>query len=241
MSNTALSWDRDENGLVIGLEHPRKSNGKVDWRRMISPEYIVPNRERTEETDISQIEDKNLLILLQGFKDVAQIRGYSSVITDVRATTPSHVLARTLITWNPNFENKVGKDQIAVTSTGSADAHPDNTSGFGSCFLTSIAENRSFVRAVRNFLNIPILGQDELGGSASPTIREETQDNPLDTLLRENKVSWENFKNKMIKLKVEGAPEWESTKDIPKARIFELIETVKNLLAAKAAQKAATT
>jgi len=234
-----LTWQRDEKGLLEDLEYSFKPNGRVDWRKMISPEYIVPNRERTQETDISKIEDKDLLLLLQGFKEVAQIRGYSSFSTTVPYASPEFVVAVTQFKWLPNFETQEGSAAISIVTTGTADAHRNNTSGFGSAFLTTIAENRSFVRAVRNFLNIPILGQDEVGGSQATTNTNESTDNPLGELLKNNGIAWESFKNKMIKLNVEGAVDWVSVDSIPNNIIFGLMERVKAILAAAKAKKAA--
>jgi hypothetical protein len=43
-----------------------------------------------------------------------------------------------------------------------ANATINNTSDFGQIFLETIACNRAFVRCVRNFLNVHIVGDDEI-------------------------------------------------------------------------------
>ena len=49
-----------------------------------------------------------------------------------------------------------------------ANATLNNTSSFATKFLETIACNRAFVRAVRNFLNVHIVGDDEIDKSSSP-------------------------------------------------------------------------
>lgn len=231
MLNSSNPFQRNEEGLLPNVSYVKKSDGKIDWRKMIEPDCFVPNRDKTSETDISKIEDKDLLILLRGFKEVAKLRGYTKVKTRVRPVSSEFIAAETLITWIPNFET--GE---SITTSGTGDATVHNTSGFGSLFLTTIAENRSFVRCVRNFLDIPILGQDELGGNAESAKSDIDEHTFLENLLKENNIKFESFKNKMIRQKFEGADGWQELSDVPKNRIFEAIEIVKALLAAKKSQ-----
>ncbi len=94
-----------------------------------------------------------------------------------------------------------------------------------------IAENRAFVRCVRNFLKINIVAQDELGNTK---VFEEqvdaSQTDPkhlLERIMKEKSVS---FKQIVTKLTEEGfEPEkLTSINDIPKTKIFELIQRIKN-------------
>ena len=48
---------RNEYGLMEGLDYVYQENGLVNWRKMIKPEYLVPNRQRTQETDVSQLKE----------------------------------------------------------------------------------------------------------------------------------------------------------------------------------------
>ena len=47
-----------------------------------------------------------------------------------------------------------------------ANATLNNTSSFATKFLEAIACNRAFIRCVRNFLNVHIVGDDEIDKSA---------------------------------------------------------------------------
>ena len=126
---------------------------------MIRPEFLVPNKQRTQETDISKLEDKDLLILLGGIKELAQIRGFKSVGYSIPSATPIYVMAACTIAWVGNYETN--NEDIIFEAL--ADASPDNTQSFAKNYLAAIAENRAFVRCVRNFLKINIVGQDEVG------------------------------------------------------------------------------
>ena len=72
---------RDKNGLVSGVDYISDDSGLIDWRKMIKPEFLVPNRDRTNQTDVSKLKDHELIILLGGIKELAQIRGYTDVVT----------------------------------------------------------------------------------------------------------------------------------------------------------------
>ena len=67
---------RDANGLITGasVKYQYDENGLIDWRRMVKSEHLVPNRQRTSETDVSKLEDNQLILLLGGIKELAQIR-----------------------------------------------------------------------------------------------------------------------------------------------------------------------
>ena len=69
--------ERDEYGLLPEslAEYVYDEGGSIDWRKMVKQQYLVSNRSRTSETDVSKLDDKDLLILLGGIKELAQIRG----------------------------------------------------------------------------------------------------------------------------------------------------------------------
>ena len=229
------SVKRDENGLI---EEPKTNyifneSGFVDWRKMVKPEFLVSNRQRTQETDVSQLDDKDLLILLGGIKELAQIRGYSSVEYDVKSPSADYVVATCKIRWIPNFETE-GRE---VLFSAIADASPGNTHSFASDYLAAIAENRSFVRCVRNFLRINIVGQDELGagsGSKQAQTNSTTQvvsfdpKEHLSDLMSQRGISFEKLKAKLVKETYEKAETFNSVKDIPNIKIFELIDRIQN-------------
>ncbi len=64
---------RNEHGLIDGANYVFQEDGTVDWRKMVNNNHIVPNRDNTSETDVTKLKDKDLIILLAGLKEVAQI------------------------------------------------------------------------------------------------------------------------------------------------------------------------
>ena len=144
---------RNQYGLLENknINYVFNDDGSVNWRKMIKPEFLVANRDRTDETDISKLEDNELIILLGGLKDLANIRGYHSVTYTVTQASPEYVCASCSIVWMGNYETENGE---SVLFQGVADAGLNNTEGFGQMYLAAIAENRAFCRAVRNFLRI---------------------------------------------------------------------------------------
>ena len=135
---------RNEFGLICdkNINYVYKDNGTVDWRKLIPPQFLVPNKQRTKETDPSKLGDKDLLILLAGIKELASIRGYESVHYTVTAPTSDTVVATCHIKWIPNFET----ENRPIVFGGIGDATPFNTTGFGKQFLGPVAENRAFIR-----------------------------------------------------------------------------------------------
>jgi len=220
---------RDDNGLLDGVNYVFNEEGLVDWRKMVKQEYLVANRQRAKSLDVSELEDKDLLILLGGIKELAQIRGYKSLEYDVRSPSADYVVATCKITWLPNFETEGNE----VTFSAIGDASPNNTSSFAKFFLGPIAENRAFVRCVRNFLKINIVGQDEMGNVK--VMDESEPENPSDPryllqrVMKEKGVSFEQVKKKLVKEGFENAEHLNAVEDIPKNKIFELIERLKKV------------
>ncbi len=226
-----LKTQRDDNGLIVTpkVEYVFNEDGMIDWRKMVKTEQLVPNRERTQETEVSKLEDSQLLVLLAGFKELAQIRGFTSVEYDVHSPSSDYVVATCRINWIPNYET----ENNSVTFSAVGDASPNNTSNFAKYFLGPIAENRAFVRCVRNFLRINVTGADEIG-SAQLTSNDAAADNASDPVgllqqaMNEKGFSFEKVKSKLLAEKYPSAETIQSVKDIPKAKIFELIGRIKS-------------
>jgi hypothetical protein len=224
---------RNQYGLVEdkSLNYIFNEDGSINWRKMVKTEHLVPNRQKTQETDVSKLQDKDLLILLGGIKELAQIRGYTSVEYKVVAASENYFATSCRITWLPNYET--GGKEIVFESL--ADASINNTKSFARFFLAAIAENRAFVRCVRNFLKINIVSQEELGDAKLLDDAVTTQDNPtsphvlLEKVIKEKNISFDVLKKKLIKEKFENAENLNSISDIPKVKIFELIERIKNI------------
>ena len=218
---------RNQYGLLEdkNVNYVFSDDGSVNWRKMIKPEFLVANRDRTDETDISKLEDNELIILLGGLKDLANIRGYHSVTYTVTHASPEYVCASCSIVWIGNYETENGE---SVLFQSVADAGLNNTEGFGQMYLAAIAENRAFCRAVRNFLRINIVAKEEIKNvkisKPSPSKNSASPDIYLTTLMKEKKVNFASIKDKMVKEAVDGAEGWGSVKDIPRIKMFEIIE-----------------
>lgn len=226
-----LTFSRNEYGLINNgsVKYSYTPEGAIDWRKMINSKHLVPNKQNFEKfgkqvpKNIEGLEDKDLLILLAGIKELAQIRGFSSVEYDVSSPAGDYIAAVCKITWVPNFET----ENRPITFSAIGDASPFNTTSFGKNFLGPMAENRAFVRCVRNFLKINITGQDEMAPSASEQIIEDTSSNVLEELMKKHGVTFQKIKDKLIEEKFDKADSFESISDIPKFKQFELIERIK--------------
>lgn len=216
---------RNENGLIEGVTYSFNEDGSINWRKMVKPEFLVSNKQKTDETDVSKLEDKDLLILLGGIKELSQIRGYTEVSYDVNSPSSDYVIAVCKINWTPNYETE-GKP---VVFSAIGDASPNNTQSFAKHYLGPIAENRSFVRCVRNFLKINIVSQEEISGPKNYVPETENKIEPkslLETVMNGKNITFEQIKQRLVK---EGFPKSEnftSVSDIPKAKVFELIERI---------------
>lgn len=225
--------NRNQYGLLenANINYIYNDDGTINWRKMVKQEYLVPNRQKTQETDVSKLEDKDLLILLGGIKELAQIRGYTSVEYKVVAATDNYFATSCRITWVPNYETD-GKE---VVFEALADATVNNTKSFARFFLAAIAENRAFVRCVRNFLKINIVSQEELGDAKLLDEGNSGSENPtsphalLEKVMKDKNVSFEQLKKKLIKEKFDNAEQINSLTDISKSKIFELIERIKKV------------
>ena len=224
---------RDANGLITGMNYVQDSDGLIDWRKMIPQEFLVPNKRVFEKNQraipetVEGLQDNELLILLGGIKKLARLRGFTKVHYKLETPSPEYVSAVCSIEWIPNFETE-GK---VIVTGGAADAHPDNTDGFGKLFLVAIAANRSFVRCVRDFLGINIVGQDEVNDktpeNSSPTQNISSPTAFLEKLMAEKNVSFADLKTKLISEKLEGAANFNTPSDIPKVKVFQLIDRLR--------------
>jgi hypothetical protein len=141
---------RDERGLLNGVNYIFNKDGTVNWRAMVNPAHLYPNkdwfnrRNQSVPETADGLRDEQLLIKLGGIKEVAKLRGYSRVHFQF-----------------PNV-NSFEDEWNAISSMDVANATFENTDGFGQKFLETIAANRAFVRTVRNYLGIHIVGEDEI-------------------------------------------------------------------------------
>ena len=228
---------RDDNGLLANppVDYVFNEDGSVNWRKMVRTDYLVANKQRTQQTDVSQLEDRDLLILLGGIKELAQIRGFTDVYYTVHTASQDYFSTTCTIEWIPNYET----DNKVVSFSALADAHQENTYSFASNFLAATAENRAFVRCVRNFLKINIVGQEEMGGGkqvfsqattkASATKTDSDPTSLLQKVMDSKGVSFDMIKKRLVDENFPKADSFDSTKDIPKTKTFELIARLKKI------------
>jgi len=162
----SIEFKRNEYGLLGSVNYSFNEDGSVNWRSMIKPEFLYPNkdwfdlRKQTVPSSAEGLTDKQLLIMLGGIKELAKLRGFTKVKYSLDYPRDNYVVAKCSIEWMPNYENAE-----SVIYEDVANATSDNTDLFCLKFLETIACNRAFVRCVRNFLNIHIVGADEIDKS----------------------------------------------------------------------------
>jgi hypothetical protein len=214
-------YKRDENGLLENILYEFNEDGSINWRAMIKEEHLFPNRSwfqsRGKDTPrtIEGLADHQLLIKLAGIKELAKLRGFRGVTYDIIKCEQDHVAVTCSMDFIGNYETC--GDGILFQD--SANATLDNTSSFATKFLETIACNRAFVRCVRNFLNVHIVGDDEIDKSSpqqttstSVSTKNSNPFSPSTTLMKKAKSSlgcsdFSDFKNHIRewwKAKVDG-------------------------------------
>lgn len=165
-NNTTNKRDDNPNsetfGLIKNIDYKLDEFGFIDWRSLIPKQFLFPNSEKFKSlgkevpNNIDNLDDSMILIKLGGIKWLARLRGYESVSFDFVSHDPNPIVKCT-IQWIPNFENPFGVNYQEIAS-----CNPKNSDDISLKFAESIAANRSFVRCVRNFLNINIVGEEEI-------------------------------------------------------------------------------
>ena len=182
------TFSRNSDGLIEDVIYLRHPDGSVNWRAMIRPEHLYINREyrgelearfnkKLSEINVSEVEDKQLLILLAGLKELARLRGYRSVRQKVDHISAEKAVVTCEIEWIGNYET--GGESIVFSDVGAASLY--SVSGTFQVHLETIAANRAFVRATRNFLGINIVGKDEFDPKANEEYAKQLKEgsNPL--------------------------------------------------------------
>jgi hypothetical protein len=221
---------RNEFGLLNEVAYEFDKDGSVNWRSMIKDEHLFPNkswfdlRKKDVPRTIDGLKDHQLLIKLSGIKELAKLRGFSDVSYEVVKCQPDHVAVICKVTFLPNYET----GSKAVTFQDMANATLNNTSSFATKFLETIACNRAFVRCVRNFLNVHIVGDDEIDKSNNLPQNNVNQCPSLTPYsmvesLAKEKLNCSNFEEfkvilrdwwKSGKYQNENAKNWNSYEDI---------------------------
>ena len=236
---------RNQYGLLNGVDYIFKEDGTVDWKAMIPKKYFVLNSQRAneiqeitgkpiEEVSVEEVEDRHLLLLLPGVKYIAAVRGYSKVEYSEPSIGPNgEVAVACKITWKGNYETEMWD----VVFTGLGDATTNNAKPIGNVYyLTAFAENRAFLRCVKNFLQISVLNSEEILDAKQVTPKNAESDSnsvlgtkPIDTLLSKCKklgITWLSLTELAEKCKTELSSDytqWKTYKDIPGRDIYILI------------------
>ena len=242
-----MTYKRNAAGLLEGVKYEYNKDGSINWRAMIASEHLYPNkgwfetRNQPMPPSVEGLEDNQLLIKLSGIKELARLRGFRSVRYDVIKCESDHVAIKCAIDWLPNFEDPEHHTDSFLSDIhfeDVANATLNNTNSFAQKFLETIAANRAFVRCVRNFLNVHIVGADEIDSSngvppAAVQANNKEKFSPLSVLMDKTGLSHEEFSTfkdilrslwKGGQYKNKNAADWESWDDIPKKDIMKLLE-----------------
>jgi hypothetical protein len=232
--NVLKKIERDENGLVKDVEYYFTEEGLVDWRKMIPDKYLYS---KGEEQDISKVDDSQLIIKLGGMRYIAQLRGMLSYKYEIHRSHETYAAVICTIYWLNNFESKT----IQTSAVGSATL--ETTNELTSKYVLETAQNRAFCRAVREYLNIPIVSQEEISNtvlsrieqSSGATENEESVDlyALLNKVLTEKGITFDWLKERLIKLDIPGAEQYNKTADIPKSKLVLVIDKVKKFKPSK--------
>jgi len=231
-------FKRDENGLLINKTYVFEDDGTVNWKAMIPKEYIVVNKDYFEKrnidvpTSIEGLADKQLMILLPGFKELAVIRGIVEVKKRVVESNYERAVVECTVILTENYETKNG---MPIYYSEVANATFANTNQSSQLFLETIASNRAFVRAVRNALRIDIVGEDEMNSVTYKPDGEETgkaevwmalavaAKNAVTKKYPEGFKTFADFKAALIAKNTPDAESWQDWKDIPPQTSLKLI------------------
>jgi hypothetical protein len=241
-TEAAQKLHRNELGLFDSIEYVFDDFGFINWRATLPKQYLCPNRFHFEAqgkevpTSIEGLEDNQLFISLGGIKWLARARGYTSVDFST-FNKDGGAVASCFIKWIPNYENPAGASYSEVAS-----CTENNSAKEHFRYAESIAANRAFVRCVRNFLNINIVGEDEVSTSSGTldSAAEPTSSSirPIDILMknaRAKNMALPDLKALCLKegfLTPEGAEKITSEvsfgKILPASSLKKLIKILKN-------------
>lgn len=238
--------------LPEGQEYKFKETGEVDWAAMIPSQYLVINKsyenkiveklgKPLSEVTVDEVEDHQKLTLLMGSRFLLDLRGYSKLkySPPVYGSNGS-VSVECEITFLPNYETEMRElvfSGIGEATTNNAGPIGKNKMGEWAYYLAAVAENRAFVRCLRNALRINILSKEEaqfetIEAAPLPTSGLDPH-SMLQGILdsKKPKINFEVLKKTVIghyKDKVKSDPsQWTSMKDIPPNDIFILIGLLK--------------
>lgn len=232
MSDTPKNiLQRNEYGLIKGINYIFDEKNLIDWRKMVPIEYLVPNKDKTDETDVTKLTEDKLIILLGGLKYLAQLRGFLSVSYNVVNASDQYASVTCKIKWKPNYET----ENETIEFEAVAGAHLNNVRSFARYYLIEIAENRAFARCVRNFLRINIVSDKELGeegqGSAEETntVTDERKDviKKLENFMKKRNLIFEDIKKRLLEEGNLEATNYVNIQSVPTSQIIDILTRMK--------------
>lgn len=237
--------ERNEDGLINGLEYIFDINGKIDWKAMTPKGYLYLNPDKGKRDRIEKeygkpyeqidpikdnVKDSDLIIKLAGLRALLQIRGFNYIKLLPIESRVDYASVNCEISFIPSFESELR----TIICQDNACAHEWNTNNFAKNYLLEIASNRALCRCIRNYLNLAIVSSEELGGTTNEqeqpkaAINSEKQIKMLNTIMIAKNVKWKNIE---VKLKEENRwkDEYTCIDSLPKDLIFEFIERLKKM------------
>lgn len=224
---------RLENGLIEGVNYIYDDTGKINWLKMIPEDCLYINKDKKNKIEkrlgkkfsdikISEALDTELVITLQGIRYLLDLRGYTTCDIKLDIATEDYAAATCSIRFIKNEED------FEQVFTGCASAHPRNTKSWYRNYLVEAASNRALCRAVRFFLKLNIVSNDELGTEMEEEISETKQTqipdiyNELNTLMSSQNITLETLNKEFGKGK-----EWDKLSSIPRATVFLILGKLK--------------
>lgn len=230
----AVKFQRNSLGLLDSINYKFMEEGLVDWRSMINSKYLYVNKEafqRRKEPipeSVEGVKDSDLVIMLPGLKEIAFYRGFTSVSYRPVVASNEYAASVCRIDWVGNFETNM--QPVSFEALACANCY--NTGELVQSYLIEMAENRSFCRAVRNFLRISIVSKEELPPPKQNRLNGSSNASPSTILANLMKEKGRSFKEVQEKLIAEGDTGFQSYtdwSDVPGDKAFNLIERFKNL------------
>ena len=221
---------------------PKKEDGSVDWRKIVSKSNINLNpyyyAKRSISVDSLSDEEKErlkenapdeaLLILLSGFREIAKERGVKSVFYKLEERVDTRAVVSCSIVLVPTED-----EPYEVTISGISNASIENTYPEFFVHAEAIASNRASNRAWREYLNISAMSFDEI----NPNDKVEVSKAPdiyimLKDLCQANRIETCKFRE-LMNTYGDGKKindEWDGTiGDLSPAEKLTLIGIIKSL------------
>ncbi len=158
---------------------PKKEDGTVDWKSIVSDKNVILNRFywakngvdviALDEEEIDRLKkegpEEGVMLLLAGFRQLAQARGVKSTKYEVVDRTEDRATVIATLTLVPTVE-----EPYEVTICGVANCSLSNSSPDFFVHAEALASNRAFNRAWREYFNMSSVSYEETNPLDEPEI-----------------------------------------------------------------------